>query len=78
MGIAAEGMVHDIADEEQRREAERHEHARSMGAHILVLDEIQTRAESDGAQTVQQCIEARQEDPLLRQGGRRTVYVEKP
>jgi stage III sporulation protein SpoIIIAA len=69
-------MVHDIADQEQGREAKRREHARSMSSPILVLDEIQTHAECDGAQTVQQGIQLRQEDPSLRQCGRRIVEIE--
>jgi hypothetical protein len=47
-----------------------------MWAPILVLDEIQTHAECDGAQTIQQGIQLRQEDPPLRQDGRRIVEIE--
>src|SRR3546814_7706462 len=57
--------------------SKRHEHARSMGAHILVLDEIQTHAEGDSTQAVQQCIQLRQKHPSLRQSGRRIVEIER-
>ena len=43
---------------------------------MLVLDEIQTRAESDGAQPVEHGIQPRQEDPLLRQCGRRMMHIQ--
>jgi hypothetical protein len=43
-----------------------------------VLDEIQTRAEGDSAQAVQQRIQPWQEDPPFGQCGRRMVDVEQP
>ena len=50
-----------------------------MGAHILLaLHEKQTRAEGDGAQAVEECVQPRQEDPPLRQCGRWVVYIEEP
>jgi hypothetical protein len=49
-----------------------------MGSPIPVLDEIETHAECDGAQTVEQGVEPRQKDPLARQGWRRVVNIEQP
>ena len=37
-----------------------------MGPLILVLDEVQTDAERDGAQAVQQCVQPRQKEPTSR------------
>jgi hypothetical protein len=49
-----------------------------MRTPFLVFDEIQAHAQCDGAQTVQQGIELRQEDPLSREGGRRMVQIQQP
>ena len=49
-----------------------------MSVNIPVLDEIQTREKREGAEAIQQRIQPRQEDPLLRRRGRRMVYVQEP
>src|SRR6266851_2802149 len=49
-----------------------------MRTPALVLDEIEPHAQCDGAQTVQQGIELREEEPLSRQGGRWVVEIQEP
>ena len=61
--VAVQSMVHDVADEKNRREGEGQQHACAMGSPTVMFDEIQSHAECNRTQSVQKSVEGRQKHP---------------
>jgi len=76
--VAVQCMVDDVTHEKSGREPEGQQHARAMGFPVVMFDEIQARAERNGAQSVQKRIERRQKHPPPGEISRRMMHVEQP
>lgn len=78
VALTVEGVVGDVADQEQGREDERRDHRLAMGGDAPRPDERETDEQGAGAQAIQQGVEGGQKGELLAGGVRRGVNVDQP
>ena len=76
--VAMQRVVHDVADEKNRREREGQQHAGAMRFPVVMFDKIQSHAECNGAQSIQKRVEGRQKHPAPGEIRRSMMHVQQP